>query len=184
MGGCRRKSYNRNSKCDKVGFFFDDLNSVDILESHRDNYEKSLSNEYKLDIIPKSNNANKKLVEEFRRQHDINKIFLNSVYLGGFLSKFLNNGGYEYSFFVASEITKRVLEVFKLGLELPVDNEFYYVSSKKSGLLNNYEKTSKKEKGFNLDCTNVLNSKLNEYINKTKYVKWLRPSSDVDLPFS
>jgi len=163
MGSFRRKSYCRNSKCDKVGFFFDDLNSIHILESHRDNYEKSVSNEYKLNIIPKCNNANKKLVEEFKRQYDLNKNFLNSVYLGGFLSKYFNNGGYEYSFYVASEITKRVLEIFKLGLELPVDNEFYHVSSKKSNLLNNYEKKSKQEKGFVLDCTNLINSKLNEY---------------------
>ncbi|MFO0515270.1 MAG: hypothetical protein ACK5YA_00285, partial [bacterium] len=162
-GSFRRKWYKRNEKNDRVGIFLDDLNSVTILEAQKDNLEKYLSNEYKIDIIPKCNNANKKLVEEYKKQYEINRTFLNSVFLGGLLSKLLNNGGYEYSFFISSEISKRCLDLLKLGLEFPLDNEFYYVSTKKSNAINGYEKKVKQEKGFVLDCTNVVNSKLNEY---------------------
>lgn len=162
-GSFRRKWYKRNERNDRVGVFLDDLNSITILEAQKDNLEKYLSNEYKIDIIPKCNNANKKLVEEYKKQYELNRPFLNSVFIGGLLSKLLNNGGYEYSFYISSEITKRCLDLLKLGLEFPLDNEFYYVSTKKSHAINGYEKKVKQEKGFVLDCTNIVNSKLNEY---------------------
>jgi len=163
MAPFHRSSFGRVNGCDRVGFFFDDLMNVVILESHRDNYEKCTSKEIKLNIIPKFNSANRKLVEECKKQYEINRSFLNSVFLGGFLSKFLLMSGYDYSIFVAEEITRRCLDIFKLGLEFPLDNEFYYVSTKKSSLINVKEKKIQQEKGFVLDCTNVINSKLNEY---------------------
>lgn len=161
-GTYKRKSYKRN-RFDRLGIFLDDINSVTLVEGFKDAPEYSTSQEYKINIIPKSNNANKRLVEEYKRQYELNRQFLNSVFLGGFISKLVNNGGYEYSLFIANEITKRCLDLFKLELEFPLDNEFYYVSTKKSYFLNTLEKKQKQEKGFVLDCTNVLNSKLNEY---------------------
>lgn len=162
-GSYRRKWYKRNSRIDRLGIFLDDLNTITLVQGVKDCPEDCLSQEYRINIIPKCNNANKKLVEEYKRQYELNKPFLNSVFLGGFLSKIINNGGYEYSLFIANEITKRCMDLFKLELEFPLNNEFYYVSTKKSYLLNNYEKKQKQEKGFVLDCTNVVNSKLNEY---------------------
>ena len=61
---------------------------------------------------------------------------------------------------MACEITKRCIEIYKLGLELPLENDFYIVNVKKTALLGYKEKQIQQEKGFVLDCTNVNNSKL------------------------
>ena len=159
----RRKWYKRSIKFDRVGIFLDELNHVTLMESHKDNFEKCTSKEFAINIIPKANSANKKLVQEYKKQYDNNRNFLNAVFMGGFLSKLLNNGGYDYSIFFGTEITKRCLDIFKLELEFPLEPEFYLVSNNSSGSLNYIEKKNKQERGFVLDCTNVVNSKLNDY---------------------
>jgi hypothetical protein len=82
--------------------------------------------EYKFNIIPKLNHANKKVIEEYTRQFEVIQNFLTSVFFGGLLSKFFNYSEYETAFVSASEITKRCLDIFKLGLDFSFDAEFYY----------------------------------------------------------
>lgn len=159
----RRKSVKKKYQCDRIGFIFDDLNVLHILETNKDSFEKCTSKEIKLEVIPKLNKANQKIVEESRRQYNLNKNTLNYIYIGGFLSRFLNQGGYDFSLYVAEEITKRCLELYKLGLEYPLETEFYYVSSENSQLLKMQERRARQEKSFILDCTNVSTSRLNEY---------------------
>lgn len=158
----RRKKHNYKGG-NRIGLFLDDLNSLTIVESNRETKEKSTTIEQKISIIPKLNQANKRLVEEYKKQIELHKPFLTSVFIGGFLNKFLTINNYEIPFTVASEITKRCLDLYKLGLDFPISNDFYIVEINKNLLMKLYEKKQKQEKGFLLDCINLNNSRLNEY---------------------
>lgn len=155
-----KKSFRNGNR---VGFFLDELSTLNIIEIQRSNSEKVNNIELKINIVPKQNQANKRLIEEYKKQIDLHKPFLTSVFFGGFFSKFVSNTGIELPFLMACEITKRCLDLFKLGLEFPLENDFYIVTVKKSSLLGFKEKQLQKEKGFVLDCTNLNNSKLNDY---------------------
>ena len=160
----RRKISKKHSKgSSRIGIFIDDLSYLNIIECSRVGKDSHKIFEYKFNLIPKLNQANKKLIEEYKRQFEVNQNFLTSVFFGGFLSKFFNTSGYETAFVTASEITKRCLDLFKLGLEFPLDAEFYYVSPNKTLIREYKEKQIQQEKGFVLDCTNLNTSKLNFY---------------------
>ena len=55
------------------------------------------------------------------------------------------------------------MDIFKLGLDFPIDSEFYFIDTKKSMNITFNERLTKQEKGFILDCTNLNRSKLNHY---------------------
>ena len=165
----------------RIGIILDEFLSISIIEvdsnislfnnTIQTYYKASTTNsnsnttEYKINILSRTTQSNKKLNEEYKRLIDVNYIFLKSVFYGGFFSKLLmhNSGGYELPFLIACEISKRCLDIFKLGLDFPLDPEFYYINIKKSSLIDFKEKQNNNEKNFVLDCTNVLNSKLLEY---------------------
>lgn len=163
-----RRLFKKNRLASRKGIVIDDLSVVSIIETNpkqgtKVNDKDVYSNEFKIELFPKQNQANIKVIDEYKKQYESNKSFLYSVFLGGFISKLVCHCGYETSCFIGTEITKRCMEVFKLGLDLPLDNEFYNVDIKKSSQIERFERRNKKEKGFVLDCTNVSSSKLNSY---------------------
>lgn len=159
----RRKVRNALRGQYRIGIFLDDVNSLFISEVHKVLPERNQQCELKFSIIPKQNQANKRLIEEYRKQYELNQTMLNSIFFGAFLSKYLCSQGNEIPFITGCEIMKRCLDLYKLSLEFPTDSEFYYVAANKNLLHEFKEKQMKQEKGFVLDCTNLNTSKLSSY---------------------
>jgi hypothetical protein len=107
------------------------------------------------------NHTNQKLIDEYKKQVFVNKELLKSVFIGGFLSRYLQKASIHSSVSTGSEISKRILELLKLELDFPLENDFYLVSVK--NLNKNHADIEKKEKNFKLDCTNINQSRLGEY---------------------
>ena len=158
----KRKPYRRLNKLEKVCFFIEDFYSFSVIEQNKDNINFSFVNDFKMQIIPRINHTNSKLVTEYKKQSFSNQKFLHAILFGGFFCKYLNRCSVYYSFLVGQEITKRCLEIFKLGFDLPSESEFYNIIISKS-LLNTQQRYNQKETGFVLDCINLTKSKLNVY---------------------
>lgn len=87
---------------------------------------------------------------------------LKAVFFGGLLSRHINNQGFVNSILCATEICKRILEIYRLDLTFPKEQEFYMVSFKK-GASKNQIIEKQKEDNFVLDCININKSKLGVY---------------------
>lgn len=146
-------------KSKKIAFFLDDFCRITVIEKSGN---AIINNCFPVEMYPKINHTNHKLVEEYKKIIISNKDNLKSYFFGGLLSKFLNGQNILSGLYVATEICKRILELFKLNLDFPTDQEFYIVSVKKEFLKNNiYEK--QREESFVLDCVNMNKSKLSVY---------------------
>lgn len=156
----------KKTKATRTGIFLDDFNKVIIVESNgkcSDANSTSMNYEYELNLHPKVNHTNRRLIDEYKKHLALNGQFLKSVFFGGFLSRFLNFNGHVPSVLAGSEIVKRILELYKLELEFPNDPQFYNVVIKKSKANDGNLKERQKESNFVLDCINVNSSKLGSY---------------------
>lgn len=144
----------------KIGVFIDDFQKVLIIEKAGNTV---LNNFYPLELYPKVNHTNQKLIEEYKKNIFIHKDLLKAVFLGGFLSKYIVSSGIINSLVAATEITKRILEILRLELEFPSDQEFYLISLKKVPGVNLNIIEKQKEDNFILDCININKSKLGMY---------------------
>lgn len=143
----------------KIAFFLDDFCRITVIEKSGN---AIINNCFPVEMYPKINHTNHKLVEEYKKLIISNKDNFKSYFYGGLLSKFLNGQNMLSGLYVGTEICKRILELYKLNLEFPTDQEFYIVSVKKEFLKNNiYEK--QREESFVLDCVNMNKSKLSVY---------------------
>lgn len=143
----------------KIVFFIDELSKVVYFEGKGSKIVNNSS--YLLSLIPKVNHTNQKLIDEYKKQVFVNKELLKSVFIGGFLSRYLQKVSIHSSVSTGSEISKRILELLKLELDFPLESDFYLVSVK--NLNKNHADIEKKEKNFKLDCTNINQSRLGEY---------------------
>ena len=147
----------KRNKHSKVGIFMDEFCKITIIEKQGNNV---MNNSYPIDLHPKINHTNLKLIEEYKSNITIHKEFLKSVFNGSFIYKILYDHGIELSVNCSVELTKRVLEIFRLNMEFPTNPEFYIVNIKKS---NSSILEKQKEDNFVLDCINKNKSSLGYY---------------------
>jgi len=180
------KSINFARKNNKALLIVDDFQKFTVLEISPSK-NKILSERTKeLHLYPKINHTNQKLIEDYKKTLSGNYTFYRSVFVGGFLSKYLKNKiniedlrnstgltadqnenirVYFSSFLQATEITKKILESAKNEIDLPIDNEFYLVriSGRKIEKEIERENLRLKEEKFLLDCNNQRSSRLKYY---------------------
>lgn len=146
-------------KGSKLAVFIEDFIKVIVIEKTGGTI---LNNSYPLEMHPRVNHTNQKLVEEYKKNIAVHRYFLKAVFLGGFLSKYSSGFGVVNSVIAGIDITKRILEILRLDLEFPIEADFYIINIKRPGEQSNIvEKT--KEDNFVLDCININKSKLNHY---------------------
>lgn len=150
------------NKKNKLGFFIEDFQRFTVIEA---NSENSTRKDFDISVHPKINHSNQKMIDEYKKTIAVNNPFLNSIFYGGFLSKYLRFQNVYPAFLVATEISKRILEVLRNSLILPEDSEFYIVKLPKQKIEYDIEKNTlkKKEEKFILDCVNKNSSTLKYY---------------------
>ncbi len=147
----------------KLGLFLDELQNFYVAEQKRDKVLNNLS--YEINLYPKINHFNQKIVEEYKKIMAINNSYFKSIFFGGYFSSYIFNENHPTSFFTGAESLKRVLEVFKNKIDFPTNPEFYLINLHKSRILKNMErdKLKQKEEKFVLDCVNKTNSTIKFY---------------------
>lgn len=147
----------------------------DNLSNNSNSYYSSFNNKNSRQPISNiKNNSELKLYELTLK----NKYFyLASVFFGGFMSRIINQKSFKTCFTAGNDSVKRVLEVLKLGIELPNDINYYMIivpkkkkgdNRNKNSLFgeNNIRKdaqTLNKESNFLLDCININECKMKRY---------------------
>jgi hypothetical protein len=148
----------------KIGIFFQDLDKVSIIEQENESNLILFHKDFEFDVIP--DNVSKVVKEDYRKLLTIHSTFLKSTFIGGFLSRKVYLKSFRTCFIAGSETVKRIVELLRFNLTVPVNPKFYLIKIKKervnqTGLIKN--ELMKKEKRFILDCVNSTNSKLKEY---------------------
>lgn len=148
----------------KVGLFLDEFQKVTIIE--KGNEGPALSNkEYDIQLYPKINHSNQKLIDEYRKILTVNQPLLSSIFFGGFLAKFLIKHSSLPAYLAGTEITKKTLEILKNNLDIPSDPQFFHIKLQKHKVEKEVEKENmkSKEQNFVLDCVNRNTSSLKFY---------------------
>lgn len=147
----------------KLGVFLDDnLHTCSII--HKSKNTINIFNEYKFDILPQITHLNINHIAEYKKIIRRKKDFLHSVFFGAFSSRLIRDNSYSLCFRITNNLISRILRLFRLGLDLPKEEEFYHANQ--SDLIENakdYDRCKQKEAQFRLDCTNVVDSKLKTY---------------------
>lgn len=147
----------------KLGLFMEELQKFNILEQRG---EKVIyQNEYFLNLHPKINHTNQKVIDDYKKIMLLNNNYFKSIFFGGYFSKYIFNGDHYSSFISGIESTKRILELFKNKIDFPNDPDFYIVKLQKNKITKDIklEKLRKKEEQFVLDCVNKKNSSIKYY---------------------
>ena len=103
-----------------------------------------------------------------------NYSYLESIFFGGFLSRIIRKKSLKTCFTAGNNSVKRVLEILKLGMELPSDLNYYVIripkikNSNKNEKLFGNEKSKdpmvlNKESNFILDCINLNDCRMKSY---------------------
>lgn len=146
----------------KIALFLEDMLKAYIVQiSKCNNIVMGHTFSFNLDLYPRINHSNQKLVDEYKKQIVVNKNYLKSVFYGSFISRIILNYNINSAISAGCDLSKRILDLFKLELDFPSDPEFYVVNTKKTGLNEIVKK--KKEDNFKLDCVNINKSKLDIY---------------------
>ena len=152
---------------DKVGFFLDDFVKYTIVRAAKKTAQKY---EFDIQLYPKINHHNVKLVEEYKNiiKKNINhyiSIFITFIICGITSTGSNSNEVIVGAFLNALEIIKRKLECEKNNIDLS-DKELmkYKMSEKDLGDRIKELCLGSQENGFVLDCTNKEKSKLKDYI--------------------
>ena len=147
----------------KIGIFMEDLQKLLIIEQKNDKINKN--SEYFLNLHPRINHFNHKIVDEYRKIMSMNYSYLKAIFLGGYFSKFIYNEDQYSAFLGGVESTKRILELFKNKIDFPIDPEFYTVKLQKDKIEKDIanKKMKKKEEKFVLDCVNRTKSTIKYY---------------------
>lgn len=147
----------------KIGLFMDEFQKFTIIE-HKGN--KTLNkNDYYLNLYPKINHTNQKVIDEYRKIMLLNNNYFKSTFYGGYFSKYIFLDEHYPAFLGGLESTKRILELFKNKIDFPTDPEFYIVKLQKAKIHKDLvlENLRKKEDKFVLDCMNKKSSSLKDY---------------------
>jgi len=155
----------------KLGLFIDDLYKFTIIEQKAE--KLVFKNDYMLNLHPKINHTNQKVIEDYRKIMVLNNSYLKSIFFGGYFAKYIFIEDHYSSFISGIESTKRILELFKNKIDFPSDPEFYLVKLQKAKIEKNLamENLRKKEEQFVLDCVN----------KKTSSIKYYNPLFDDNL---
>jgi len=147
----------------KLGLFLDELQMFYVAEQKKDKILNNIS--YRINLHPKINHFNQKIVEEYKKIMTINNRYFKSIFFGGYFSSYILNEDHYTSFFIGAESTKRILEIFKNRIDFPTNQEYYMIKLQKNRIFNNMqqEKLMKKEEKFVLDCVNKTNSTIKSY---------------------
>jgi hypothetical protein len=147
----------------KISLFMDNLQKLNIIE----NKGKKIFNqfEYLLNLYPKINHTNQKVVDEYKKILSVNNNYFKPIFFGGFFSKFIFYEDYHTAFLSGLESVKRILELFKHKIDFPIEHEFYIIKHQKNKIYKNLETEflKKKEEKFVLDCINKKNSVIKSY---------------------
>jgi hypothetical protein len=154
----------------KVVLLMEDLQKCSMIEFNSKTHRIFYQNEFDLQLHPRINHFNQKLVEEYKKLILIYGPLLKSVFLGGLLSKAIVAESTVSSelyagFLTGTECAKRILELMKNNLELPLEHEFYMVKIAKAKIQKEIEREElkRREQKFVLDCINKQNSHLKFY---------------------
>lgn len=155
----------------KIGLFLDDLQKFSITEQRGE--KLIFKNDYYLNLHPKINHTNQKVIDEYRKIMLLNNNYLKSIFFGGYFSKYVFLEDHYPSFIAGIESTKRILELFKNKIDFPGDPDFYLVKLQKAKINRDLamEELRKKEEQFVLDCVN----------KKTSSIKYYNPLFDDHL---
>jgi hypothetical protein len=147
----------------KVGLFLDDLQKFNIAEQKNGKNPNEIT--YDINLHPKINHFNQKIIEEYRKIIAVNNSYFKSIFFGGYFSSYVFNYDYFQGFKSGAESTKRILEIFKNKIDFPTDPEFYTIKLPKKKIERDlyHEKLKKKEENFVLDCINKTNSSIKNY---------------------
>jgi hypothetical protein len=147
----------------KLGLFMEDLQTFNIIEQKG---EKVIAqNEYQLNLHPKINHTNQKVIDEYKKIMVLNNNYFKSIFFGGYFSKYIFLEEHYSSFISGIESTKRILELFKNKIDFPNDQEFYIVKLQRTKIIKDIklQKLRKKEEQFVLDCVNKRNASIKFY---------------------
>ena len=120
-------------------------------------------NKFYLNFYPY--NIQEEEIEDYKNVFSSNSKKINSIFIGGFLSRLFNNKSFRTCFIAGNESVKKVIDLIKYDIVFPNNNEFYEILVKKTSPIKSKEEIEniKKEKNFILDCTNILTSRKKEY---------------------
>jgi hypothetical protein len=152
---------------DKVGFFLDDFSKYMIVRAAKKTAQKY---EFDIQLYPKINHHNVKLVEEYKNiiKKNINhyiSIFITFIICGVTSTGSNSNEVIVGAFLNALEIIKRKLECEKNNVVISNKELMKYKMSEKD-LADRIKELclGNQENGFVLDCTNKEKSELKDYI--------------------
>ena len=147
----------------KLGLFMEDLQNFNIVEQRGD--KVVFQNEYQLNLHPKINHTNHKVIDEYRKIMVLNNNYFKSIFFGGYFSKYIFLEEHYSSFISGIESTKRILELFKNKIDFPNDPDFYTVKLQKTKIDKDIklQNLRKKEEQFKLDCVNKRNASIKFY---------------------
>ena len=147
----------------KLGLFLEDLQKFHIAEQRMNKVVNETT--YDINLYPKINHFNQKIVDEYRRIMAMNNNYFKSIFFGGYFSSFVFNQDHYQSFISGAESTKRILEIFKNKIDFPINPDFYLIKLQKKKIEKDLqkEKLRQKEEKFVLDCINKTNSKIKSY---------------------
>jgi hypothetical protein len=147
----------------KLGLFMEDLQKFSIVEQKADKI--LCQNEYLLNLHPKINHTNQKVIDDYKKIMVLNSNYFKSIFFGGYFSKYIFHEDHYSAFISGIESTKRILELFKNKIDFPSDPEFYVVKLQKNKLTKDIrtQKLRKKEDQFVLDCVNKKNASIKFY---------------------
>ena len=135
----------------KLALLIDDLTKCNVFEFCSKTKKVFYQNEFDMMLHPKINHTNQKLVEEYKKLILIYQPLLKAAFLGGLFSKILIAGSKASSevyagFLTGTECAKRILELMKNNLELPLEQEFYMVKIAKTKIQKEMEREELKRK--------------------------------------
>ena len=134
---------------------------------------KSLILNYDIKPFPKINHTNVDLIEEYKRILKENADYYTHIFIGGFLSRFVNGAGKNkgidtlYSSYLAGvSLIKRILTFKVKDCELPSTLNFYIVRLNQGDIAKYVRQyyLDRKEGKFVLDCTNPTKARMKSYV--------------------
>ena len=171
------KHLNKSMSSSRLGVFFNNFKKSTFIEQEPNTSLIMAHSDFLFDIFSNVD-SNQSSTSNYRLKYDLileyenvieeNKKFLESVFLGGLLSRYFLSKSLKTCFLAGNHSVKRVLELLRLKIELPLDPNYYLIIIKKKQVSNKNNKndmnpSSNKETNFILDCKNINNSKMKAY---------------------
>ena len=159
----------------KIGLFLEDFNKLTIIEQQVDTNLVLFHTDFEFELYPYQNQVNPNMnTKELKKSDEIKKTilvnyqFLKAVFFGAFLSRLVQKKSFNTSCLAGSECVKKAVEFVRSRSVFPCDPTYFTVKIKKEKLAKSMvdpvqEQNKNKEFHFQLDCTNILGSKMKGY---------------------